>query len=106
MTVASHGRLRRHASIDARGASHRRNEKALFRIRPLRAAPVTSLSREFHSEIFVRSANNRFTDSGNDADLRLAQKEIAMAQDSMLNGKMGACGMHLSKAMHDAGMAK
>jgi hypothetical protein len=24
----------------------------------------------------------------------------------MLNGKMGACGMHLSKAIHDAGMAK
>ena len=34
-----------------------------------------------------------------------AQKEIAMAQDAMLSGKMGACGMHLSKAMH-AGMAK
>ena len=34
-----------------------------------------------------------------------AQKEIALAQDAMLNGKMGACGMHLSKAMH-AGMAK
>jgi hypothetical protein len=28
-----------------------------------------------------------------------AQKEIASAQDSMLNGKMGACGMHLNKAM-------
>ena len=36
----------------------------------------------------------------------MAQKEIAMAQDSMLSGKMGACGMHLSKAVHDAGMAK
>ncbi len=36
----------------------------------------------------------------------MAQKEVAMAQDSMLSGKMGACGMHLSKAMHDAGMAK
>ena len=34
-----------------------------------------------------------------------AQKEIAMAQDSMLSGKMGPCGMHLSKATHDA-MAK
>lgn len=34
----------------------------------------------------------------------MAQKEIAMAQDAMLSGKMGACGMHLSKAMHDAGM--
>jgi len=29
-----------------------------------------------------------------------AQKEVASAQDSMLNGKMGACGMHLNKAMH------
>ena len=35
-----------------------------------------------------------------------AQKEVALAQDAMLNGKMVACGMHLSKAMHDAGMAK
>ncbi len=34
-----------------------------------------------------------------------AQKEIALAQDSMLSGKMGACGMHLSKASH-AGMAR
>ena len=34
-----------------------------------------------------------------------AQKEIAAAQEAMLAGKMGACGMHLSKAMH-AGMAK
>jgi hypothetical protein len=34
-----------------------------------------------------------------------AQKEMAMAQDAMLSGKMGACGMHLSKAMH-TGMAK
>ncbi|QFI77393.1 hypothetical protein F8237_31995 [Bradyrhizobium betae] len=30
----------------------------------------------------------------------VAQKEIASAQDSMLNGKMGACGAHLNKAMH------
>ncbi len=29
-----------------------------------------------------------------------AQKEIAQAQDSLLNGKMGACAMHLSKAMN------
>jgi hypothetical protein len=35
-----------------------------------------------------------------------AQKEIAQAQDAMLNGKMGACASHLSKAMHDAGMMK
>jgi hypothetical protein len=35
----------------------------------------------------------------------VAQKEIALAQDAMLNGKMGACGMHLGKAMQ-AEMAK
>jgi len=34
-----------------------------------------------------------------------AQKEISAAQDAMLAGKMGACGMHLSKAMHST-MAK
>jgi hypothetical protein len=28
-----------------------------------------------------------------------AQKEIAAAQDAMLNGKGGACAAHLSKAM-------
>ena len=27
-----------------------------------------------------------------------AEKEMAAAQDAMLNGKMGACGSHLSKA--------
>ncbi|QDP26386.2 hypothetical protein [Bradyrhizobium cosmicum] len=30
----------------------------------------------------------------------VAQKEIASAQDAMLNGKMGSCGAHLNKAMH------
>ena len=35
----------------------------------------------------------------------MAQKEMAMAQDAMLGGKMSACSMHLGKAMH-AGMAK
>ncbi|MEA2950953.1 MAG: hypothetical protein QOJ96_473 [Alphaproteobacteria bacterium] len=34
-----------------------------------------------------------------------AQKEIAQAQDAMLNGKMGVCAAHLGKAMH-AGMGK
>jgi hypothetical protein len=29
-----------------------------------------------------------------------AQKEVAMAQAAMLDGKMGACAAHLSKAMH------
>ena len=35
----------------------------------------------------------------------MAQKEIAIAQTVMLDGKMGACAAHLSKAMH-AGMMK
>ena len=30
----------------------------------------------------------------------MAQKEVALAQTAMLDGKMGACGMHLGKAMH------
>ena len=34
-----------------------------------------------------------------------AQKEVAQAQDAMLGGKMGACAVHLTKAMH-AGMMK
>ena len=34
-----------------------------------------------------------------------AEKEMAAAQDSMLNNKWGTCGAHLSKAMH-ATMAK
>ena len=33
-----------------------------------------------------------------------SQKEIAIAQTAMLDGKMGACAMHLSKAMHAASM--
>ncbi|KWV57405.1 hypothetical protein AS156_39535 [Bradyrhizobium macuxiense] len=35
----------------------------------------------------------------------MAEKEISLAQDAMLNGKMGACGAHLAKAAH-ASMAK
>jgi hypothetical protein len=35
----------------------------------------------------------------------MAQKEIAAAQGAMLDGKMGACAMHLNKAMH-VGMMK
>jgi len=30
----------------------------------------------------------------------VAQKEIAAAQDALLNGKMGVCGAHLNKAMN------
>ena len=38
-------------------------------------------------------------------DRLTSQKEIAMAQTAMLDGKMGACAMHLGKAMH-MGMTK
>jgi hypothetical protein len=45
-------------------------------------------------------------DSMPDGDGKIAaQKEMAMAQEALLSGKIGACGMHLGKAMH-AGMAK
>jgi len=30
----------------------------------------------------------------------MAQKELSAAQDALLGGKMGACGAHLSNAMH------
>ena len=33
-------------------------------------------------------------------DRTTGQKEIALAQTAMLDGKMGACAMHLTKAMH------
>jgi hypothetical protein len=32
----------------------------------------------------------------------MAQKEVAIAQSAMLDGKMGACAAHLSKAMRAA----
>jgi hypothetical protein len=32
-----------------------------------------------------------------------AQKEIAAAQEAMLSGKMGVCGVHLAKAMRAEG---
>lgn len=35
-----------------------------------------------------------------------AQKEIALAQEALLSGKMGVCASHLSKAQHDTGAAK
>ncbi|WP_409997847.1 hypothetical protein [Bradyrhizobium sp. SZCCHNR3027] len=34
-----------------------------------------------------------------------AEKEVALAQDALLNGKMGVCAVHLSKAAQ-AGLAK
>jgi len=145
----------------ARASLPGRNEKAGFRIRPLRAAPT--ISREVHSEVFTLQRTIALAD-GNDAacpktkrELPMlnkilaatavavlayavtpadaarikagcsgdnlsktetmietmadgegkiaAQKEIAAAQDAMLNGKAGACAMHLSKAMQ-AGAAK
>jgi len=34
----------------------------------------------------------------------VAQKEVAQAQDALLSGRMGACAVHLSKAMHVGAM--
>jgi len=36
----------------------------------------------------------------------VAQKEIAQAQDALLGGKMGACAMHLSRAMHPGSVSE
>jgi hypothetical protein len=44
-----------------------RNKKVPLRIRALLAAPITFLSHEIHSETVLRSAKNRFADSGNGA---------------------------------------
>jgi hypothetical protein len=41
---------------------------------PLHSAPITFVSREIHSATFRQSANNRFTESGNDADSVLKGK--------------------------------
>jgi hypothetical protein len=34
----------------------------------------------------------------------MAQKEIALANTAISEGKMGACAMHMNKAMHDSMM--
>src|SRR5882757_91689 len=36
----------------------------------------------------------------------MAEREIAQAQDAMLNGKMGGCAMHLSRAFRDESVAQ
>ena len=36
----------------------------------------------------------------------MAQREVAQAQDALLGGKMGACAVHLTKAMQAGGMTK
>jgi hypothetical protein len=36
----------------------------------------------------------------------VAQREIAQAQDAMLNGRMGACALHLTRAMHASSMVQ
>jgi hypothetical protein len=40
----------------------------------------------------------------NGAGKTTAQKEIAQAQEALLGGKMDACAMHLSRAMHAGAM--
>jgi hypothetical protein len=41
-----------------------------------------------------------------DGQGKMAQREVAQAQDAMLSGKMGACAAHLTNAMHVGGMTK
>src|SRR5882672_5216604 len=36
----------------------------------------------------------------------MAEREIAQAQDAMLNGKMSGCAMHLSRALRDESVAQ
>jgi hypothetical protein len=54
----------------------------------LRRARITFLSREIHSSILRQSANNRFTDSGNDVGSVLTRME-----SNMINKLLGAAAM-------------
>ena len=67
-----------------------------FAVAPVQAAK--------HSMSGCSGANLEKTESAieamPDGDGKLvAEKQITAAQDAMLNGKMGVCGMHLNKAM-------
>ena len=69
---------------------------------PAHAAKMGAVGCSGDSQMKVEAT----VDSMADGDGKImAQKEVAMAQEALLSGKMGACGMHLTKAMH-AGMAK
>ncbi|MEK9281268.1 hypothetical protein MTR72_16865 [Bradyrhizobium sp. ISRA442] len=74
---------------------------------PLALAPAQAAK---HAAGGCSSANLEHTETAienmPDGDSKtVAQKEIAAAQDSLLNGKMGVCGAHLNKAMR-ASMGK
>jgi hypothetical protein len=72
---------------------------AAYAIAPAQAAKVHSFGCSGPNLTKTESSVEAMADGPTKME---AQKEIAMAQDSMLNGKMGACGSHLGKAMSDA----
>src|SRR5216683_2347835 len=74
----------------ARSSLRTRSENASSRIR-LRTAHPSHLDRTK----FVRDFS-----MADGAGKIAAQKEVAQAQEALLGGKIGACAMHLSRAMH------
>lgn len=69
----------------------------IFAVAPASAAHLVGCS----SENLTKAES--MVDAMADGEGRgMAQREIAAAQTSMLDGKMGACAMHLTKAMQVA----
>jgi hypothetical protein len=64
-------------------------------VAPAYAAKLTGCSGE--NLEMTESATEAMADG---AGKITAQKEIALAQEALLGDKMGACAMHLTKAMH------
>jgi hypothetical protein len=71
----------------------------------LAVAPASAVKMAGCSGDNMMKTENMVDAMADGPDKSMGQREIAMAQSAMLEGKMGACGMHLSKAMH-AGMTK
>jgi hypothetical protein len=66
-----------------------------YAVVPASAAKMAGCSGENLEK--TEAATEAMTDGG--AKIA-AQKEVAQAQEALLGGKMGACAMHLSRAMH------
>jgi hypothetical protein len=76
------------------------------------AAVVFAVAPAFAAKMVGCSGDNMaktetMVESMADGDAKwVSYKEITAAQSAMLEGHMGACAMHLSKAAHEAGMMK
>jgi len=64
------------------------------------AAPVSAASMAGCSGENMQKAESAVEVMAEGEGKMTAQKEIAMAQNAMLDGKMGACATHLNHALH------